>query len=57
MGLGCRIARVAILKGPPMNDWLQMLLALLVLVIPIGVAWMALKLSDRKARKPGRGYR
>lgn len=40
-----------------MNDWLQVLLALLVLVVPIGVAWMALKLSDRRARKSGRGCR
>lgn len=40
-----------------MDDWVHVLLALLVLLVPIGVAWMALKLSDRGARKSGRGLR
>lgn len=38
-----------------MNDWLHMLLALLVLVVPIATAWLALTWSDRRARKPCRG--
>ena len=35
-----------------MADFFALLMALLVLVVPIGVAWMALMLSDRKAQRP-----
>jgi hypothetical protein len=35
-----------------MVDWIALLLAVMVLVVPIGVGWMALKLSDRKAQRP-----
>jgi len=35
-----------------MADGLALLLAVLVLVVPIGVGWVALKLSDRKAQRP-----
>lgn len=35
-----------------MADGIALLLAVLVLVVPIGVGWVALKLSDRRARRP-----
>ena len=35
-----------------MADWIALLLAVLVLVVPIGVGWVALKLSDRRSRRP-----
>ena len=35
-----------------MADWIALLMAVLVLVVPIGVGWVALKLSDRKAQRP-----
>ena len=38
-----------------MADWIALLLAVLVLVVPIGVGWVALKLSDRKAQRPRGG--
>lgn len=40
-----------------MDDWLHILLALLVLVIPIAMGWLVLKLSDRKGRKSPQGFR
>ncbi len=36
-----------------MDDWMAVVLAVLVLLVPIGVGWVALKLSDRKAKRPG----
>lgn len=35
-----------------MADWIALLMAVLVLVVPIGVGWVALELSDRKAQRP-----
>lgn len=35
-----------------MNEWIEVLVAVLVLVVPIGMGWVALKLSDRKAQRP-----
>jgi hypothetical protein len=40
-----------------MDDWLHVLLALLVLVVPIATGWLALKLSDRRERKSRRSLR
>jgi uncharacterized membrane-anchored protein YhcB (DUF1043 family) len=35
-----------------MADWIALLMAVLVLVVPIGVGWVALKLSERKVQRP-----
>lgn len=40
-----------------MDDWLHILLALLVLVMPIAMGWLVLTLSDRKGRKSRKGFR
>lgn len=47
----------AISQGYVMDDWLHILLALLVLVVPIAMGWLILKLSDRKGRKSRQGSR
>jgi len=57
MGAMALSARRAASKGRAMDDWLHIVLALLVLVVPIAAGWLALTWSDRRARKPDRGFR
>lgn len=40
-----------------MDDWLHILLALLVLVVPIAMGWLVLQWTERKGRKPRQGFR
>ena len=44
-------------QGLAMDDWLHILVALLVLVVPIAMGWLALKWSDRRERKSRQGVR
>lgn len=48
----CAAPGVAWAWSCAMADWIALLLAVLVLMVPIGVGWVALKLSDRKAQRP-----